>query len=312
MPERQGRRVFLVCLICMLGTPIGAEPPEMSGTSKRDIEKKREALPESTTPPRSDKLESDTARKREAEISLRILDQTESGWSVAQTDHFCVYHTQTEAAARKICIAAERARGVAARKWFDDPCDWSERCEIFVYETARGYSQASGAPIQSPGHSEIRAEGSRVLLRRIFVHADDPGMIKAVLPHEVTHTVLAGRFGDYQVPRWADEGMAVLDEPQERINRHLRMLAHHRTEGDLFSARQLICLKDYPEARRVPVFYAESVSLTEFLTQAKGPRTLARFVRDGLRDGYEAALKRHYGWDFDELERRWHQHAFAE
>ena len=45
-----------------------------------------------------------------------------------------------------------------------------------------------------------------------------------MLPHEATHVVLAGQFGDQPVPRWADEGMAVLTEPRDKIDRHLRNL----------------------------------------------------------------------------------------
>ena len=106
--------------------------------------------------------------------------------------------------------------------------------------------------------------------------------------------------------------MAILDEPQDRINRHLHALQSQRDAGQLFTARQLIELTEYPEPRRVSTFYAQSVSLTEFLAKAKGPRELARFVRDGMRDGYEASLRRYYGWNFDELDRAWHKHAFSE
>jgi hypothetical protein len=133
-----------------------------------------------------------------------------------------------------------------------------------------------------------------------------------VLPHEVTHTVLAGQFGGKQIPRWADEGMAVLDEPRDRIDRHLRTLPRQRDNGQLYTSRELIGLKDYPEPRRIAAFYAQSVSLTEFLAKAKGPRELARFIRDGQRDGYETALQSHYGWSFDDLEREWRKHAFSE
>jgi hypothetical protein len=53
-------------------------------------------------------------------------------------------------------------------------------------------------------------------------------------------------------------------------------------------------------------------SLVDFLARAKGPRTFAHFLGDGLRGGYEAALRRHYGWDFDDLEQHWRGRAFAE
>jgi len=33
-------------------------------------------------------------------------------------------------------------------------------------------------------------------------------------------------------------------------------------------------------------------------------------VRDGERDSYTASLRRHYGWSFAELDRRWQRYAF--
>jgi hypothetical protein len=315
MPERHGWRVFLVGLSLVLAGPGYTEAPTGAGAAKPEIEKKRESLLEGSKPKRAPAKDADGARKKqpEPEIVVRHLDYAECGWSVAETANFRIYHTHTQDKAGKVAVAAERARTAAHRKWFGGACpDWGERCDLYIYSTSEGYSEGTGAPSYSPGHSEIRAEGERVMLRRIFVHADAPGMVEAILPHEVTHAVLAGRFGDKQVPRWADEGMAVLDEPQERIDRHLRTLARHRDEGELYSCRDLLALRDYPVPRWVPVFYAQSVSMTAFLSSAKGPKTLARFVRDGMRDGYEAALKQYYGWDFDELERRWQKHAFSE
>jgi hypothetical protein len=307
MPECHGRRVLYVGLIFVLAGSARAELP-IPKAKKTETVKKRESstpdalslrdrAPETTPPP----------------VVVRLLDRKESGWDVAETDHFHIYHVQQPDVAREAAIAAERARTAAYHKWFtDDSPDWEQRGEVYIYATARDYSAASGAPPVSPGHSEIRVEGTRVVMRRIHVHADDAGMLTAVLPHEVTHTVLAGQFGDKQVPRWADEGMAVLDEPQERIDRHLLALPRQRDAGRLFTARELIGLKDYPEPRRITAFYAQSVSLAEFLAKTKSPRVLARFIKDGERDGYEKSLKRHYGWGFDQLEQRWQKHAFGE
>lgn len=310
MPHRHGRRLFLVCLTLVLATPGFAESPEAPSAGKPETEKKREPLFEG---PKSPRALDRTKKERDPEITVRHLTCQESGWSVAATEHFRIHHVAAKADARMFAVAAERARKTALRKWFGDTLqEWSSPCDVYVYPTVEDYSQATGVPTHSPGHSEIRAEGSRVLLRRIFLHADVSGMVEAVLPHEVTHTVLAGQFGENQVPRWADEGMAILDEPRDRIERHLKTLARLREQGLLYTARELLRITDYPSPRRVPAFYAQSVSLTEFLSSAKDAKTVSDFVRDGLHDGYEASLKRHYGWDFNELERRWRKYAFHE
>lgn len=247
------------------------------------------------------------------EIVVRHPGYRVNGWDVAETPHFRIYHGQPEELIERVGPVVEKARAAQLRKWFgaaDE--DWDQRCELYIYADARQYSAATGAAQQSPGHSVIKLDAGRVLCRQIHVHADDPGMIAAVLPHEVTHTVLAGHFGGGAVPKWADEGMAVLGEPRERIERHLRNLPGHLHDGELQSARQLVEQRDYPEPRHVGAFYAQSVSLVDFLARAKGPRTFARFLRAGIRSGYAGALREHYGWDFDELERRWRQEALGE
>jgi hypothetical protein len=294
----------------VLAPPCFAESPEAPSAGKPEPEKKREPLLEG---PKSPRTLDQTKQEREPEITVRHLTRQESGWSVAATEHFRTHHIGTKADARKAAVAAEKARTTALRKWFGDASqEWSSPCDVYIYPTVEDYIQGTGVPGQSPGHSEIRIDGNRVLLRRIYLHADVSGMVEAVLPHEVTHAVVAGQFGDNQVPRWADEGMAILDEPRDRIERHLRTLARLRDQGLLYTARELLRITDYPAPRRVPAFYAQSVSLTAFLSSAKDSKTVANFVRDGLLEGYESALKRHYGWGFDELERRWQKYAFHE
>jgi hypothetical protein len=39
----------------------------------------------------------------------------------------------------------------------------------------------------------------------------------------------------------------------------------------------------------------------------RGPQVFTAFVRDGLREGYEGALRKHYSMDMGELQQRWQQ-----
>ena len=247
-------------------------------------------------------------------VTVRHGARTPEGWYVAETANFRIFHHQNRETAERAAQVAERTRLEMARKWLGEvePA-WNPRCDIYLHATAQDYSRATGVPANSPGHSTFHIEGGRVFARRIDLHCDDPNMLSAVLPHEATHVVLAGKFGDQPVPRWVDEGVAVLTEPREKVERHLRNLPQYRQDQQLFSVRQLMQLNDYPEPRYVSSFYAQSVSLVEFLATEKGPETFTRFVREGMRSGYEAALRRYYGFqDFNELEQRWRRHAFKE
>jgi hypothetical protein len=253
------------------------------------------------------------AAEAEAPVAVRDLGRIE-GWSVAETTNFRIYHNLSSDWVDQVARTAERTRAEMGRKWFGASCEpWNPKCEIYLHATGQDYSRVTGVPGGSPGHSSFHLDGGRVLGRRIDLHCDDAGMLPAVLPHETTHVVLAGKFGEQPVPRWADEGIAVLTEPREKIERHLRNLPRHRQENQLFALRQLVYMNDYPDPRYIGSFYAQSVSLVDFLSKEKGPEVFTQFVREGMRSGYDGALQKYYGYrSFDELEQRWRKYAFGE
>jgi hypothetical protein len=245
-------------------------------------------------------------------INVKHLSKNAQGWYVAETANFRIFHNQSRELVHKVALAAEQTRLSMSRKWFGSAGNvWSPRCDVYLHDDGRAYARATGVPANSPGHSRIETDGERVVSRRIDVHCDNPNMLKAVLPHETTHVVLAGQFGKHPVPRWADEGMAVLTEPADKVSLHLKNLRRCRQSGQLFAVRELMQLGDYPQPRRVGAFYAQSVSLVDYLTKRRGSVVFAQFLRDALRDGYEPALRKYYRFrDFDELQESWSRDAF--
>jgi hypothetical protein len=250
-----------------------------------------------------------------AKVEVRHTPAGSQGWAIAETTNFRIHHRQKPELAEKVAHIAEATRVAMSRKWFGDvPPAWTPRCDVWLHPTARDYTRATPAPVWSPGHSTMHAEGERVLERRMDLRCDAPHLLEGVVPHETTHLVLCGRFGRFTVPRWVDEGVAVLTEPRELVEMHLRNLPRHRQEQTLFPLVQLTKFYDqYPDARSIGPFYAQSVSLVEYLSsQPGGPREFIQFVRDGLNGGYDAALRKHYGiQSFEDLEKRWQQHAFT-
>src|SRR5262249_61847795 len=116
MPACHGRRVFLVSLIFVITNAAAAGPPT-SDAKKGETEKKRDSSPEQAMP------QSGSAKQTpHPPIGVRLLECRESGWDVAETDHFRIYHLNRPDLARKAAVAAERARSAAYRKWFTDSC----------------------------------------------------------------------------------------------------------------------------------------------------------------------------------------------
>ncbi|MFO0925727.1 MAG: hypothetical protein U0736_01660 [Gemmataceae bacterium] len=248
-----------------------------------------------------------------ARVAIKHTPRHGNGWAMAETTNFRIFHHLNENEAEQLARAAEATRATMTRKWFgDDSAAWSPRCDVYVHPTSEAYARATGAPASAPGHSTISLDAGRVVSRRIDLRADNPYLQAADLPHETTHVVLAGGFGKHHVPRWADEGMAVLTEPRDRVDQHLKNLAMYDREGTLFRAGELMQMSDYPEPRRISPFYAQSVSLVGFLCQKKDPITFTRFLRAALDGRYESALQTYYGYNsFAELEADWKQQALG-
>lgn len=245
---------------------------------------------------------------------VRHWGQNKEGWLVAETPHFRIFHKQNTEYAERIAQIAENTRGTMYRKWFgNDGGEWIPVCELILHPNAAAYTQMTGVPGNSPGHSRIESDPSgRVIARRMDMRLDAAGMMEGVLPHETTHVVLAGMFGSAPVPRWCDEGIAVLSEPNDKIDQHRRNLHKHHQEGQLFGLKELMELKDYPQPRRIGAFYAQSVVLTEFLTQQRNPRVLTEFIKDSQRHGCETALQKHYDMTFTQLEQLWQQQVISD
>jgi len=246
-----------------------------------------------------------------AAIAVRHADAATDGWLFAATENFGLWHQEARAQAEEVLRTAERARARVLRRWFGkDVGPWQPKCELNLYPSGAAFQQATGLPDRTPGFAQTRYEGERVVSRRIDLRGDWAELLTAVLPHEVTHIVLADQFGSRPLPSWANEGIAVLTEPADNIARHLRNLRRQRDEGLLLGVKDLMDRSGYPDRYGMGAFYAQSVSLVRFLEQEKGPEALTAFLRCAQRAGMAPALRRHYGMTFEELEQRWQQHAF--
>ena len=200
-------------------------------------------------------------------------------WHVLETANFRIYHTDAVLAARA-GQAAEAVRSQQARRWGSSATrsTWSPRCDIYLYPTPRDFALMTGQPETSPGFSTMGINGNRITARRVNLRVDHPQLIDAILPHEVTHVVLADLFTQQQIPRWADEGMAVLSEPLSEQLGRAADLAGPLADGRVFKLNELMAI-DYPSADAWGLYYAQSVSLTQFLVEQGTPEQFISFVR---------------------------------
>jgi hypothetical protein len=250
--------------------------------------------------------------RNEIARDVQLIDVDSEKWRVLKTANFLIYHAD-EQLAQQVAQAAESARLAAWRRWAGDrPLPpWTPPCYLYLFPHAGVFAAVTGQPADSPGFSTAGVLGGRVTSRRINLRAGHPKLIEAVLPHEVTHIILADLFGDTPIPRWADEGMAALSEPDAEQALRAGDLADELASPRLFEARDLLVM-DYPDENRWPLYYAQSISLTRFLVERKGEQAFVRFLRDAQRNGYDAELARVYGiGGVNELQRHWRSDVAA-
>ena len=236
------------------------------------------------------------------------------GWQQWETASFRIFHDDPGLAA-EVAAAAEATRAEQSRRWLGSaPKEaWTPRCDIYLYPTAAAYAEQTGQAEDSEGFSTIGQDAGRVVARRVNLRADHPELRSHVLPHEVTHVVLADLFPDQPIPKWADEGIAVLAEPAGSQRRRVAPLADPLAAGKVFRLADLMKAADYPEPKYYGLFFAQSVSLTRYLVDIKGPAHFSKFLKAAQRNGLDPELKRHYGVDgAEELQRRWAAQAGPE
>ncbi|WP_337174009.1 hypothetical protein [Paludisphaera sp.] len=234
-------------------------------------------------------------------------------WEVHETESFRVFHVDP-ALAQQAAEVAETVRAAQGKRWGspETKAAWAPKCDIYLYPTPADFARMTGQPETSPGFSTMGIGGGKVVARRVNLRADHPQLLAAVLPHEVTHVVLADVFPDQQVPRWADEGMAVLAEPLAEQAGRCSELGAPLAEGRVFPLETLMTT-DYPEAQDWNLYYAQSVSLTRFLMAQGTPAQFVAFIKDAQQRGPDTALRATYRIaGFKDLETRWTDHARRE
>ncbi len=215
-------------------------------------------------------------------------------WQVHESPNFRVYH-HNRRLAEQAAEVAESVRSAQARRWETaaTQSEWTPRCELYLYANGKEFAEATGQPATAPGLSTISNDGSRVVARRMSLRADNRLLLTATLPHEVTHVVLADLFAAQPIPRWADEGLAVLAEPETELRHREADLKGPLDEGRVFEAGRLLAM-DYPDPKDWRLFYAQSVSLTRFLVDQGSSARFIQFLRESQRIGTEAALRNVY------------------
>lgn len=233
----------------------------------------------------------------ESDDQVPLSIRADGIWTVVESPNFVCRSRLPLEDARRLAMSCEAWRTRLRKAWISQPevANWVPKCTVQVHTDQIAYNHALNRPGDSSvGSTMMNFDQQRTTLRRIDVRADAKDWSNAALPHELTHVVLGERFGGHALPRWADEGIAMLSESAEkqevRLSNLRTLLSNRLTMG----MGELVRTTRMPAPQYRDAFYGQSIALTSLLVRRSSPARFADFIEDAQRRGLDAALTTHY------------------
>lgn len=224
-------------------------------------------------------------------LALLLMASRAFAQEYAASTNFIV-EAHTKSFASQVAEKAEQCRYELAVEWLGSPLpgNWSSPCEIRC-------KQAKG----SGGATTFSFVDGEVNGWKMVVQGSESDILNDVIPHEVNHTIFASHFRR-PLPRWLDEGAAMLSETPNGVKLYVESLDRPR------SFAKTLKLMDYPQDSTVGALYGQSYLMAKFLVERRDKPTYVEFVNDSHVSGYDHAFRENYGFqDTADAERQWLQ-----
>ena len=238
-----------------------------------------------------------------------VEEVPQAQWKEIKGKHFIVRYQKSEKFAEDTLSKAEKLyTAITERlgfKRYGNYWLWDERATIWIYGSRDAFVKAENAPAWAAGKASVKG-------REIKAFETDASFLVTVLPHEMSHLIFREFTGmGNKVPLWLDEGVAQLQEKDAK--KALPLLRDAGLRGTLIPLRSLMNMKPERLVGMGPaVFYAESLSLVDFMIAQHGSVTFRKFcgalkegksMDDALRFTYPGSIR-----SIEALEKAWLKH----
>ncbi len=237
----------------------------------------------------------------------------------------------TQSEAQRVTVNDDRyawqdvSQGMITLHWYRGNRAFGNRLLVAAEEAVLRLTRDAGTTLEEP--IDIYVYGDSQDLRGAMVFANEwtggraypdfDAIVIGIAPrdvawgenavaHEIGHLVVH-QLSDNPfifLPIWLNEGLAMTAQPNiERDS--VQALLNARDEGTLQSVRSLSSPFS-ADSTTVTLSYAQSWSVVQYLSQEYGQDRINQMLRrfsQGI--GYDALLLEVYGFDRDELDRRW-------
>lgn len=222
-------------------------------------------------------------------------------WQAERSDQVILHeYSLDDAFTREVLESVQQTiTGMEERYGFQT----SEPIAVWIYATGDDFDIAR-PPNFRETIAAISYPGYR-LIASILRNGDSAELVR-VLPHEVSHHVLAQATANpFTVPPlWFDEGLATHIQTGG-TDGYLEMVINAWRNGQLFNLNSLTAVFPY-QPSQATLAYATSWSIITFLEESRGPEAIASLITAfGTGLGYDDAITQALGIDSTQLNDEW-------
>ena len=234
-------------------------------------------------------------------IVVTVISQKADAQGVRVASRNFIVYAANQQQAQEALQTAENYRSELAMLWLGEALpDWHVPCPIKVRMSPN---------LGAGGKTTFTLDRGTVTHWDMEVFGSRERVLDSVLPHEITHTILATYFSPMgkPVPRWADEGACTTVEHHSERAKHDHFLVQFMSTGRALPFKMMFELRDYPQD--IMPLYAQGYSVASFLIAQRGHQTFVQFLEDGMRtEDWVTAVERHYGYPLvGKLQVAWNQ-----
>lgn len=240
-----------------------------------------------------------------AAYSLFLRAYAEEKWKEKRSEHFIVYYKEVpeDFIADIIDEAEDYYKDITRRMGFVryDFWTWNNRAKFYIYNDSEDYLKNTNQPSWSAGAVDYRG-------KIVKTYPQMSGFFDSLMPHEMGHIIFREFIGNKTaVPLWLEEGVASFQEKSKRLvaDKVVRQAISNKKFIPLEELSK-IDIRNTTDREQVELFYAEAVSVVNYLISEFGDERFAWFCRD-LRDGekVDEALWRFSMRGVSSLNKKW-------
>jgi hypothetical protein len=237
------------------------------------------------------------------------------GWQQKNGDHFIIQYPDalSQQWAHDVLRAADGYYDSIARRIdysrYHTYWSWDDRVKIIVFPTQEIFLKETGQPAWSQGGAVHRRWPQEE--RQIVTFYQEEGFLDSLLPHEISHLILLDFIGvKGTLPIWFNEGVAQLHEKSkpQQADELMRNLVQ-RGIYIPFATLAALDIREETQPLAVAVFYAQSLSVVNFMIERFGSRRFGALCRVlGEGKAFEEALASAYPGEVStlaQLEKNW-------